>query len=202
MQALRSVTPPLYDRRVKRCNKCGEVKPLDDFHGSKGGRDGKRPECKPCNLAARRRWYQANREKVIARALKWQRENPERNKATQRAYQRDADKDREYHLKKQFGLTQAEYEQRLEAQGGGCAVCGHPPGKTSLHVDHDHDTGAIRGLLCMRCNNALGLFREQPRLLENGMRYVDGDLVPETARRELETLARTRADKLTELQPE
>jgi Recombination endonuclease VII len=140
---------------------------------------------------------------AVARTLKWQRDNRERYNAKQRAYRRkNADKDREYHLQRQFGLTQAEYEQRLAAQDGSCAVCGNPPGKTSLHVDHDHDTGAIRGLLCMRCNNALGLFREQPRLLENGMCYVDGDLVPETAQRELEALARARAGKLADLQPD
>lgn len=179
------------------------MKPLADFYNEKSGRDGKRPACKLCESAARRRWYQANRERAIARTLRWQRDNRERYNAKQRAYRRkNAGKDREYHLKKQFGLTQAEYERRLEEQGGGCAVCGNPPGKTSLHVDHDHDTGALRGLLCMRCNNALGLFREQPQLLENGMRYVAGDLLSEAARRELEALARARVNELAEVQPE
>jgi Recombination endonuclease VII len=116
-------------------------------------------------LAARRRWYEGNREQAIARTLKWQQDNPERYNAKQRAYRaKNAGKDREYHLRRKFGLTPAEYEQRLAAQERGCAVCGDPPGSTSLHIDHDHGTGANRGLLCMRCNNALGLFREQPRL--------------------------------------
>ncbi|HEX2737134.1 MAG TPA: endonuclease VII domain-containing protein [Acidimicrobiia bacterium] len=183
---------------MKRCKKCGEVKPLADFYNETSGRDGKRATCKLCESATRRRWYQANSERAIARSLQWQRDNPERYKAYQRAYQRDTDKDREYHLQRKFGLTQAEYEQRLAAQEGGCAVCGDRPGKTSLHVDHDHDSGAIRGLLCMRCNNALGLFREQTQLLENALRYVDGDLPPKTTRGELKTLARARAAKLTE----
>jgi hypothetical protein len=184
---------------VKRCNKCGEVKPLAEFYDEKSGRDGKRPECKPCNLAARRRWYQANRAKAIAHVVKWQQDNRERYNASQRAYKRkNADKERESHLRRKFGLTQAEYEERLAEQDGGCAVCGDRPRKTSLHVDHDHDTGEIRGLLCMRCNNALGLFREQTQLLENALRYVDGDLPPKTTRGELKTLARARAAKLTE----
>jgi hypothetical protein len=54
----------------------------------------------------------------------------------------------------------------------------------------------------MRCNNALGRFREQPQFLENGMRYVAGDLLPEAARRELEALARARVNELAQVQPE
>lgn len=53
------------------------------------------------------------------------------------------------------GITIDEYDARLAKQGGGCAVCGRPPKTRRLHVDHDHATGAIRGLLCYRCNRAI-----------------------------------------------
>ena len=52
-------------------------------------------------------------------------------------------------------LAPGEYETLLEGQGGGCAICGATPKTRRLHVDHDHKTGQVRGLLCFRCNNAL-----------------------------------------------
>src|SRR5207249_694982 len=55
----------------------------------------------------------------------------------------------------QLGVTDAEYDRLLAAQGGGCAICGNPPKTRRLHVDHDHKTGEVRGLLCHRCNRLL-----------------------------------------------
>jgi hypothetical protein len=55
----------------------------------------------------------------------------------------------------QLGITDDDYEALLAAQGGGCAICGNPPKTRRLHVDHDHKTGKVRGLLCHRCNRAL-----------------------------------------------
>lgn len=57
--------------------------------------------------------------------------------------------------RKQLGLTIEDYERLLAAQGGGCAICGATPKTRRLDVDHDHRTGAVRGLLCHRCNRAL-----------------------------------------------
>ena len=71
------------------------------------------------------------------------------------------------------------YESLFEQQSGVCAICGKPEtrktqtgGVSSLAVDHDHKTGAIRGLLCMTCNNALGHFYDSIELLENAIRYL------------------------------
>ncbi len=70
-------------------------------------------------------------------------------------------------------MTQEEYEARLREQGGGCAVCGRPPkpGK-SLHVDHDHETGHVRGLLCFKCNAALGQLDDDLERIEAALIYV------------------------------
>jgi hypothetical protein len=54
-----------------------------------------------------------------------------------------------------MGMWDDEYTALLESQGGGCAICGNPPKTRRLSVDHDHKTGAVRGLLCFRCNRAL-----------------------------------------------
>jgi hypothetical protein len=55
----------------------------------------------------------------------------------------------------ELGLSLAEYDALLAAQGGGCAICGNPPKTRRLDVDHDHKSGKVRGLLCHRCNRAL-----------------------------------------------
>ena len=65
--------------------------------------------------------------------------------------------DHAYHLKRTFGLTLEQYQELLERQGGGCAICGRTPKQEgrSLSVDHDHHTGEIFGILCMSCNKIL-----------------------------------------------
>ena len=59
-------------------------------------------------------------------------------------------------LLRKYKLTPLGYSLRLADQGGVCAVCGEPPKKGRLHVDHCHETGKVRGLLCQSCNVALG----------------------------------------------
>ena len=74
------------------------------------------------------------------------------------------------------GLTEAEYAQRLAEQGGGCFLCGAPPGKRRLAVDHCHKTGTIRKLLCRKCNTGLGVFKDDPRTLLRAAQYLLGRL--------------------------
>lgn len=103
-------------------------------------------------------------------------------------------KQREYHLGKKFGLTVEQYDEMLAAQGGGCAICGRPPrDDISLHVDHDHESGRVRGLTCFRCNNALGDFNDDPTLLASASAYLDR-YDPEVA--ELTQRAKQRAHAL------
>ena len=67
------------------------------------------------------------------------------------------------------------YLQLLDKQKGCCAICGlhelEHNGK--LHVDHNHETGKVRGLLCTRCNTALGKFKESPTILESAVKYLE-----------------------------
>ena len=74
----------------------------------------------------------------------------------------------------QLGVTLEDYQRLLTAQGGVCAICGRPPreGGRRLDVDHDHRTGAVRGLLDHRCNRGLGYFGDDPRRLEAAARYL------------------------------
>lgn len=77
-----------------------------------------------------------------------------------------------------YGISMQEFEKMLAAQGGGCAICGKKiddrrDGKTRrLCVDHDHDTGRIRGILCTRCNTGIGMFGNDPDLFRRAINYL------------------------------
>jgi len=152
----------------KRCSKCGEIKALTEYYADKGCRDGCRPDCKVCNLAAKAARHAANPEPGRERAKRWNQENPERYMARMDAYRKSGKKkvaDRKSHLKRTFGITPEDYDLMLAEQGGGCAICERPPrDDIALHVDHDHRTGLIRGLLCFRCNNAVGDLDNDPEV--------------------------------------
>ena len=77
---------------------------------------------------------------------------------------------RTYHLKRRYGITAEEADAILEAQGGLCAICRTAP---AAHVDHDHDTGMIRELLCFNCNGGLGQFKDDPEVLRAAADYVE-----------------------------
>jgi Recombination endonuclease VII len=158
----------------KRCCKCGELKPLSEFYEAKACRDGHRNDCKACFSARAREWYRNNRAHAIERAKRWRAENPERARATQRAVnRRRRPAARDHHLRKNFGISQADYERMLSKQGGCCAICRRPPRTgSSLHVDHDHDTGLVRGLLCFRCNGGIGQLGEDVERLVTATAYL------------------------------
>lgn len=74
---------------------------------------------------------------------------------------------------KTYGLAPGEYEQIYNLQGGTCAICQRATGKTKrLAVDHDHDTGLVRGLLCGPCNKMVGYFRNAPEAFERAAAYL------------------------------
>lgn len=64
-------------------------------------------------------------------------------------------------LRSRWGLSLEDYTSMFEAQGGRCAICGDPPGRMALAVDHNHDTGQIRGLLCSACNTGIGGLKDR-----------------------------------------
>lgn len=78
-----------------------------------------------------------------------------------------------YRLRKTYGISVSDYEAMLEEQGGVCAICGGEEDHFSLSVDHCHDTGIIRGLLCNPCNRGLGYFRDKPELLKKAVAYLE-----------------------------
>jgi hypothetical protein len=77
---------------------------------------------------------------------------------------------RHYHLKKRYGIGADEFDELVRQQGDVCAICGR---ENPEHVDHDHGTGAVRGILCFNCNGGLGQFRDSTDALLAAAEYLD-----------------------------
>lgn len=106
-------------------------------------------------------YYQANKTRLAAQAAAYHRAN--------------FDKIMNRKLLNLYGITLAERDALIEKQGGGCAVCGDSFSDTSRpHVDHNHETGEVRGVLCDPCNRGLGFFDDSLEGLMKAVRYLGG----------------------------
>jgi hypothetical protein len=99
------------------------------------------------------------------------------SEAVKRRRNRDAMKERarQYHLKTRYGMTEQDFEDLLASQDYSCAVCRstEPAGRwRGWHVDHDHDTGEVRGILCTSCNWVLGYAKDDPEVLVAAAAYL------------------------------
>lgn len=82
---------------------------------------------------------------------------------------------RDYDWQYRYGISPEQYLELWEAQEGKCKICGKKlPDGEYLHVDHDKETGEVRGLLCTDCNKGLGYFRDNPKNFEIAIKYVQG----------------------------
>lgn len=144
---------------MKVCRICEVAKPLDEFGSHARHSDGKQNYCKPCRNAL-------NRDLLTPEQKATKKRNAQRyalvedRKVRRRGYR--------------YNLSPAEFEAMNTAQNGRCAICGGTETyeHRTLCVDHDHATGAVRGLLCTRCNKALGGFQDSPDLLMSAVAYL------------------------------
>lgn len=136
---------------MKKCSKCREYKELLDFSKDKYKSDGLYSSCRDCNNFLNNSKERRERSK-----------NP-KYKLIQRKYK----------LKK-FGITLEYYEQMIKEQNNCCAICKTSQEKLTklLSIDHDHKTGKVRGLLCGKCNRALGYFNDNIKTIEKAIEYV------------------------------
>ncbi len=173
------------------CSKCGEVKPLSDFYFYKK-RGLPFSTCKGCTNAARnlRRLtnLERSREKGRLQSARYRLANPEKNREWCLAWRSKNQAKHRSNAKKwgrnnpervwarnisRYGLTPEGYRAMERNQESRCAICNKAPSKKRLHIDHDHDTGAVRALLCTSCNTGLGLFREDTALLDRAAQYLN-----------------------------
>lgn len=162
---------------MRTCTQCHESKPVERFAKSKNGRGGLHTWCKSCKAASARAWhsahrehrrdydqarYRANGDTVREMARRWHRENRERSLENKRKWKLGLHR-----------LTDADKARMHEAQGGACAICRKPLEVHSMKVDHNHQTGKIRGLLCHHCNVGAGHFFDSASLLRAAADYLE-----------------------------
>lgn len=176
---------------TKLCQSCKQDKPLDAFCLDRRRKDGRLCYCRSCMVQKRKaitraqwqtyqnRWRESNRDHTRAKDRERYAADPEKAKAAQQRYRsKHPDKvasQRRAVTLARYGLTHAEYQRLLEKQGGGCAICrSNDPHHWSrrFQVDHDHKTGAVRGLLCSGCNGGLGLFKDDLERLRAAIHYI------------------------------
>lgn len=111
--------------------------------------------CRECQRGRSAAWYAANRERALATQLAYQRAHPRQQ--------------RTYRLRRKYGLTADEFDRIAAEQDGLCAICRlNPP----TVVDHDHETGLVRGLLCQDCNLGIGKLRDSADIVERAAEYL------------------------------
>ena len=145
----------------RRCGHCNQTKKLSEFSRSKN----KSSWCRDCCAENARKWRAGNLE----RARQYDRDRADRQKTgPAREWQRF------YRWLSRYGLTPEDYHVMFEAQDGVCAICGTSPDERPLNIDHDHETGQVRGLLCGRCNTGLGHFGDDVDRLRSAISYLEG----------------------------
>ena len=139
---------------MKMCTVCKVAKPFEDFYDgykAKKQRDVANRKylhsrCKECDHARVRVYHKDNKAKVTKRQLI-------------------------SHRRRLYGLNEEEYNNMILSQNNLCAICNKPSDKT-LHIDHDHATGRVRGLLCHTCNTGIGMLQEDVVVLNRAIEYL------------------------------
>lgn len=145
----------------KTCSRCKRLKLKEDFQKDKRGLNGLSSQCKECKKVSR-----SKRKKYDSEYWqKWSKEHREKLRL----------RDTEYNLKRKFNISLKDYDNLLQNQSGGCAICTASKSRSGkkLAVDHCHSTGKIRGLLCNECNTSLGLFKENLEILKKAINYLE-----------------------------
>lgn len=137
----------------KPCTACRVVKPLSEYGPDRRTRDGRSAKCRECCRDIQRAYWSTPEAKARLKV------HEKRSK-----------------LKYRYGISERDFAELLDRQHGVCAICGLPPAGTAktrrLHVDHDHETGRIRGLLCLKCNSALAQFGDRIEGVTKAVDYL------------------------------
>lgn len=113
---------------------------------------------------------EARATKKLEAKRRWNAESPAALAGRRRRYEANPEIFRDYTLRSKYGITQAQCDEMAEKQGGVCAICQE---RKKLCVDHCHETGRVRGLLCMRCNTALGQLGDSVAGLRRFLEYLE-----------------------------
>ena len=128
-----------------------------------------------------KQYYQNNRKRILEYYKQYRKNHPEKTKKYDKEYQKQWRKNHpkkmmEKKLKK-YNLSHEDWLEMWESQDERCAICGKSFDKPSgAYIDHNHETGEIRGLLCNKCNLGIGFLNDDPELTMNATRYLLGEV--------------------------
>jgi hypothetical protein len=178
----------------KRCSGCRRVLPVTAFARDKNRSDGLQVRCRECVAEYGAAHYRRRREAMgkpvrekadvpaghklcrtcgeIKPHSEWHRNATASDGLSTRCKACRAVQGRQSHLKREYGITEAERDGLIASQGGVCCIC---LAALPAHVDHCHETGRVRGVLCFSCNAALGQFKDRPDVMRRAATYVEGN---------------------------
>ncbi|MFJ9149610.1 endonuclease VII domain-containing protein [Streptomyces sp. NPDC102270] len=174
---------------VKRCARCGEVKPRAAFALKRTNLDGLQHRCRDCAAESDRKRQQAMGRSLPKRGgvpegykhcqgcgetkphSDWHRKGSASDGRASRCRACRAIEARANHLKRHYNLTEAERDEMVASQMGLCVICLKAP---AVHVDHCHKTGRVRGVLCFNCNSAIGKLGDDPDAVRRAAAYLEG----------------------------
>lgn len=144
----------------RNCSRCLEFFEWSNYYRKSNGPNGYTTECKQCT----KRYQDGRRSEILSYQKKWRKNNPEKAKG--------------HIVKSKYGITGDEYKEMLERSDSLCYACGLPETFVkngtirSLSIDHDHETGKVRGLLCNSCNRAIGFAKDNADRLQACAEYL------------------------------
>ncbi|WSM86340.1 endonuclease VII domain-containing protein [Actinacidiphila glaucinigra] len=176
---------------MKKCSTCQRVLPSLAFAANRSRSDGLQTSCRECSAEFYRQRQEAKGRavRVKVQVPEGQKRCPqcgevkphgewERNATSSDGYASyckvcRAERNRAAYFKRKYGITTAERDAMVGEQFGVCCICLDAPAE---HVDHDHGTGRVRGVLCFSCNAALGQFKDRPDVIRRAAAYVEGNV--------------------------
>jgi len=169
--------------KTKICSKCRKKMPATAafFHRNKSAKDGLSYYCKKCSAGIHQAYYQKNREKCLKKRAEYRKQNPEKIKQWHKQqYKRYKERyGEDLKLRNSINRHGAGYIELFNGffveQGGICPGCGRHQSEFTkkLCLDHDHETGEYRGLLCSNCNRRVGSSKKDIQILKNLVKYLE-----------------------------
>ncbi|MFJ6087445.1 endonuclease VII domain-containing protein [Streptomyces sp. NPDC092369] len=173
----------------RRCSRCKEQLPRSAFAGNRSMPDGLQAYCRECSAEYYRQRQEAKGKKVREKVpvpsghkrcpqcevvkphAEWERNRSSADGWSSYCRECRAERNRISYFKRKYGLASAELDALIADQLGICCICLAAPAE---HVDHCHQTGRVRGVLCFSCNAALGQFKDRPDAIRRAAAYVEG----------------------------
>lgn len=170
--------------KTKICSTCKNELDISSFQKREVSKDGYRGQCKACRKPtfdkykkskkgklSKKQWEDRNKVKINKTQKEWRDNNKDKMKVIQKRYRTNNPDSHRKYLMQKYGITEKIYDLMVKVQKGKCLICKEKPKR--LYVDHCHETNIVRGLLCNKCNQGIGYFKDSINNLKNAIAYLN-----------------------------